>query len=324
MTSVHFFNMDILKSEFQEILQIQYEIQTRKNGIVEKLQELKELYNNLVKSNTKKIFLFCLDSFYFQYKTLSIETEDICKFISLINNRMYGDYYKLYNIILMQSTEFNIDVHGLIADFTKKYTPYKEIEPFREYKISDIIDLHSDIMKLLNYINVRYMSKEQNIVEYNESARVGLSITSFMQTLEYENMLLKEQLGLYMNYTRFFHASQKTYLTKLFKKITGFQKELEDDILVSYRVTEPIEKKVETLELKEELPTEIEILLRNSETNTMVEAEEANIVISTEEKSADSIEISPTPDETSPTPDEINHVPTEPVSTETPTEGFPV
>ena len=283
MSTLHLFNMDALKSEFQDILRLQYEIHTRKSAILEKLQELKTVYSNLVKTNTKKIFLFCLDSFYFQYKTLLLETEDFCKFVVLINNRMYGDYYKLYHIILMQISDLHMDSRGLFAEFSKKYTPYKEIEPFHEYKISDIMDLHSDILKLVGFMHAHYSGKEQNICEHSEKTCVGLSITSFMQTLEYENTLLREQIGLYVNYIRFFHASQKGYLTKLFHKVVSFQKEIEDDILVNYRGLhassessagsiqngeDESAKMIETVVLEKSEPTEIEILLREAEKTT--------------------------------------------------------
>ena len=53
----------------------------------------------MTKKNTKKMYLFCLDTFFFQFKTYSIEMENLDKHRTLLNNRMYCDYYKLYNII---------------------------------------------------------------------------------------------------------------------------------------------------------------------------------------------------------------------------------
>lgn len=276
MTSLHLFNIDTLKSDFQSILKLQYDIQTYKKTIQEKLDELKTIYNGLVKTNTKKIFLFCLDSFYFQYKTLMIEMDNLSKFSSLINNRIYGDYYKLYNIVLLQTSEANVDVRGLMSDFTKKYPVYKDLEPFHEYKHSLIIDIHADILKLVNYLYTHYSGKEQNIHGYNTNTKVGMSINSFMQTLEYENTLLREQIVLYVNYITFFHSSHNGYLTKLSLKIQNFQKEIEEEIMINHRGVgdsntelgdiQDLTSSEELLVLKEECaPTEIEQLLRESE-----------------------------------------------------------
>jgi hypothetical protein len=244
MTSLYLFNLDKLNSDFQDILKIQLDVQTHKSIIIKQIQDLKCVYNDLVKTNTKKMFLFCLDSFYFQYKTLVIQMEDLCKHVTHINNRMYGDYYKLYNIILLQTAESNIEVRSVVAEFHKKYQPYKDLEPFHEYKLSDIMNLHADILKLMNHVFHYYSGKAEMVSSYSDNTKVGMSITSFLQTLEYENTLLREQIGLYINYLTFFHNSQKIYLTKIYEKIRGFQQEIETEILVNHHgVGNPVPKK---------------------------------------------------------------------------------
>jgi hypothetical protein len=202
--------------------------------------------------------------------------DNLSKFSSLINNRIYGDYYKLYNIVLLQTSEANVDVRGLMSEFTKKYPVYKDLEPFHEYKNSLIIDIHADILKLVNYLYTHYSGKEQNIHGYNTNTKVGMSINSFMQTLEYENTLLREQIGLYVNYITFFHSSHNGYLTKLSSKIQNFQKEIEEEIMINHRGVGETNSELEGIhdltnaeELlvlnEEDAPTEIEQLLRESE-----------------------------------------------------------
>lgn len=277
MSSVHAFNIDKLKSEFQSILILQNEVLTKKRVLSEKLAELKLVYNDLVKRNNKKIFLFCLDSFYFQYKTLMIEMDNLSRYISLINNRMYGDYYKLYHIILIQTSEstLNIDMRSLMVEF-KKYPPYKDLEPFFEYKISDIIKIHADILRIVQFLYTHFIDKEQTICNYQDTPHVGISITSFIQTLEYENTLLNEQIGLYINYIGFFHTSQNQFLTKLFSRIQAFQYEIEHDILSNHTSSNDKDKDkdmiLQTPSLdsfyilkSQETPTEIELLLCQTE-----------------------------------------------------------
>lgn len=230
MSFLQKFNIDSLATNFTAILQLLQDIQTTKREIGEKLNSLKEIYNKLIKENNKKIFLFCLDSFYFQYKILIIEMENINRFISLINNRMYGDYYKLYNIIIIQCGQFNIDTREIASD-AKKYPTYRDLEPFHEYDLEHIIGLHADILTVLSQLYIHYSNKEQSIHGYNDTANVGISIVNFINTLEYENTLLREQVSLYVNYMTFFHNSQLTYLKNLFTKIRLFYKEIEDDIM---------------------------------------------------------------------------------------------
>ena len=79
------------------------------------------------KSNTKQIFLF-VDSFYFQYKLFAMEYENLNKFNSLIKNRTYCDYYKLYKLI---TKYINENKEELDIDLNQSLVPvYKDLEPF--------------------------------------------------------------------------------------------------------------------------------------------------------------------------------------------------
>ena len=227
-------NISRLEGEFNEIIHLSTEIMNKKNALDEKLKQLKEQYNELVKHNSKKIFLFCLDSFYFQYKVLHVEMEQFHRMCALIHNRIYGDYYKLFNIILMQCKENNIQVPGLVRE-SDQFPIYKDLEPFLEYKIEDVIKIHADILALINEVYMLYVSNQKNIHKHNDRIHAGFSITSFINTLSYENVLIKEQIGLYSNYMAFYHNSQKTYLTKLLIKMDGFIRDIEDEVLINHR-----------------------------------------------------------------------------------------
>ena len=224
------FNVEKSQLDFQNILHYQSEIVNKTSHLAEKLEEFKSVYTNLVKYNSKKIFLFCLDSFYFQYKTLNIEMDNLSRYVSLINNRMYGDYYKLYNIIIMQMSESYSEIRELSVDF-KKYTIYKDLEPFQEYNIEETQKLHQDILKAIQILYNVYTNKENKVRDYAINTHVGMSIHSFLHTLEYENTLLREQISLYVNYVHFFHSTHLSFLKKLFCKIDTFQHEIEDDIM---------------------------------------------------------------------------------------------
>ncbi len=227
-------NISRLQGEFNEIIHLSNEIMNKKNALDEKLKHLKEQYNELVKHNSKKIFLFCLDSFYFQYKVLHVEMEQYHRMCSLIHNRIYGDYYKLFNIILMQCKENNIQIPGLVRE-AEQFPIYKDLEPFLEYKIEDVIKIHADILALINEVYMLYVSNQKNIHKHNDRIHAGFSITSFINTLSYENVLIKEQIGLYSNYMAFYHNSQKNYLTKLLIKMDGFIRDIEDEVLINHR-----------------------------------------------------------------------------------------
>jgi len=230
-TNVHNIHIEKLKTNFSNILSLKSEIAKTKLQVSEKLQHLKTIYGELLKSNSKKIFLFCLDSFYFQYKIFAIEMDNIDRFRILMNNRMYCDYYKLYNIILTsikENPEITIDESEI-----KSFPQYKDLEPFQEYKMDDIRDIHENILFLINKLHGQSTSKKFNIEHYNEKHRIGFSISNFINTLEYENRLLNEQISLYINYLSFFHISQKKQIQRLYLRIHEFHKEVNDNINVN-------------------------------------------------------------------------------------------
>jgi len=226
------FEIEKLKTSFDNIITLKREISKVKKVVTEKLNELKVVYNDLIKSNGKKIFLFCLDSFYFQYKTFAMEMEHIDRFRALMNNRMYCDYYKLYGIILayIKENREDLDVDELEL---KTYPTYKDLEPFQEYKIDDIRDIHSNILLLINKLYLKSSVRSDDIEQYNEHHKVGFSISNFLNTLDYENRLLREQTTLYVNYISFFHISQKKQLNRLYTRMQDFYKEVDNNININ-------------------------------------------------------------------------------------------
>jgi hypothetical protein len=134
----------------------------------------------------------------------------------------------------MQCKENNIQVPGLAKEIVQ-FPIYKDLEPFLEYKIDDVMKIHADILALINEVYMLYVSNQKNIHKHNDRIHAGFSITSFINTLSYENVLIKEQIGLYSNYMAFYHNSQKTYLTKLLIKMDGFIRDIEDEVLINNR-----------------------------------------------------------------------------------------
>jgi len=240
-TSLHMFKTDKLRDDFQVLLEINREIVQKKKEISEKLQHLRTIYNGLIKKNGKKIFLFCLDSFFFQYKILTMEMDNITRYMNMINNRMYGEYYKLFSIIAMETSDNYEEIKTLAGEVAKKYPPYKDLDPLHEYDIRATAGIHADILSAIDCLFRNYAAKEQNIHGYSDNSRIGISIVNFIHTLEYENTLLREQVSLYINYISFYHSSQSTYLKKLCLKIQNFQMEIEDEIMINHQSVQPLQ-----------------------------------------------------------------------------------
>jgi len=228
MAYLHTVDFEKHLTDFKNILTLEKTIVESNKTINEKLNEVKQTYQYLVKNNNKKIFLFCLDAFFFQYKNHTTEYENLSKSTILIVNRMYGDYYKLYNIMVLQLREKNIPLKSITEP--KKFSVYKDLDPYYPYSMNEITDIHNSIMEILFELQTYHNSLEKSAYNYSQTSHVGLSIMNFIHTLQYENMLVREQIHLYVNYLSFFHNSHKTHLQKLIRKIETFQEEMEQDI----------------------------------------------------------------------------------------------
>lgn len=232
MSHNHAFQIEKLRNNFENIITLKKEIAKVKMVVSDKLSQLKLVYNELIKTNNKKIFLFCLDSFYFQYKTFAMEMEHIDRYRALMNNRMYCDYYKLYNLIITHIKDNRADMNVSELEF-KTYPAYKDLEPFQEYKLEDIKEIHANILFLINQLYGQTLDKNDTIEHYNENHKIGFSISNFLNTLEYENRLLREQVGLYINYVSFFHISERKQLNRLYLRMQEFYTEIEENININ-------------------------------------------------------------------------------------------
>ena len=232
--STHAFEINKLKTSFKNITHTIDEINKIKLHSHKKLNCLRDAYFKLIENNSKKVFLFCLDSFYFQYKSFQLEYDNLEKTLSFINNRMYCDYYKLYNMMIENCKKHNFDNSDNSDNSDnyelRQYIQYKDLEPFLEYRIEDIKDIHGNILHIISVLYEHYSTRHNSMTHYNETHKIGFSISNFINTLQYENSILMEQTVLYTNYIAFFHISQGKYLKRMYSKIENFYNEVESNI----------------------------------------------------------------------------------------------
>lgn len=221
------YDFEQIQADFDNIISQRLELSENRRILEHKLDQMKAQYTDLVKNNPKKIYLYCLDALFFQYKMLRVEMEQYSKMITLIYNRMYGEYYKLFTIIHTQCKEDDITV-----DY--KMPVYKDLELNVEYELDDVIMVHRIILNLLKQLHDLYTSKQRDIDARNARMCVGYSITGFITTLAHENMIINQNINLYSEYLTFYHSSQLEYISKLLTKMKRFMFDIDSEILVNH------------------------------------------------------------------------------------------
>lgn len=241
------FNENELSDEFEQIIEKRVNIRAKHASLEGKLKTMKDKYNDLMKTNTKKIFIYCLDSFFFQYKILSIELEHYKKMNGMVYNRMYGDYYKLFNIVITHCKECNIEIKDI--KIMENLPVYQDSETNVEYKLDDLTRLHKNILAILQQLLNLYKTRKTDIQSQDDDTNVGFSITSYIETLSYENRVLYEKIFLYINYLRFYHSSQNGYLDKTTEKLDTFISDIDDEILINHKSSKNVINKQMTKEV---------------------------------------------------------------------------
>jgi len=269
-TNTQAFQIEKLVTSFNCILRIIKETESIQKTAQVKLNRLKTAYMDLIKDNKKKVFLFCLDSFYFQYKSFQLEYDNLEKGLKFINNRMYCDYYKLFMIIMESVKNKTIELDNFEH---REYTPYKDLEPFLEYQINDIKDIHTEILNVIRILFQQFSKRHNSIENYNHDHNIGFSISNFLNTLNYENKILNEQILLYMNYIAFFHISQRRHLKRMYMKFKNFYQEVDDNI----RTNESFS--IDDISVNQTIDDDEDSIGNNSEilANTDWEGEEKNL-----------------------------------------------
>jgi hypothetical protein len=212
--------------DFINIKDIIGKIIETKMVIQQKLARLKEIHGDFIKdNNTKKIFLICLESFHFQYKVMNVDTDNIHRSFMLLSNRTYCDYFNLYSMLHRVFGEYEMEVP------TAQHHPaYKDLEPFFEYKLEEISLVHANAIELLSILILKLREKESLVQKYISKSQSGIRIANFINTLEYENSVLKDKIHLYTGYCDFFQNSQQKYFAKLYSKIQMLRDEIDEEI----------------------------------------------------------------------------------------------
>ena len=161
-------DIDRFSIDFKKIVITIKNIETKHKQIVENLAYLKIQYSDMVKNNTKKIFIFCLDSFFYQYKMYSAELDQIESSRKMVNNRMYCEYYKLFGIISNYLNDSNVTYENK-RTLLKTCPIYKDLEPMFEFDMVDIENIYSNVILLITHLYEQTIKNSVEIEDFSET-----------------------------------------------------------------------------------------------------------------------------------------------------------
>ena len=219
-----------LKTDFNNIINVRTTVKNIFDILQIRIDKLKILYAEFIKTSKNQMFVFGLDSFHFQSKLIDIEYDDMKRLFLAINNRMYCEYFKLYKIIIDYISS-NIN-DKKITDIVKinSYPIYKDLEPFKEYNFEIILDIHENILNLLGIIISTLNNKENELLLHKNKQRIGLNIDNFITTFNYNIIVMREKIIMFITYIEFFHKLHTKYLKRFANKIQLMYSHINNDI----------------------------------------------------------------------------------------------
>jgi hypothetical protein len=158
-----------------------------------------------------------------------MEYADMKKIYNVITNRMYCEYFKLYKIIIDYVNE-SINDKRVTSQHKSSYPIYKDLEPYKEYDFEIIIDLHDTIVSLLLSINNYLDGKDVELKQHKQRNDIGLNLDNFVNTYEFNNMMVREKMRLFITYIEFFHKLHTKYFKRFTTKMQLFISQINHDI----------------------------------------------------------------------------------------------
>jgi len=193
-----------------------------------KINKLKEIHTKFIDNENRKLFLFGLDSLFFQIKLINNDYNNNKNLFMIINNRIYCEYYKLYQIICEYLNENNILIDG--KKITNKFSKYDDINTYKQYPVDELSRMYNDIRSILEKLNSIIEKNNKEIENYKKTNTNGLDINNFVSTHHYFNKILHEKIKLFNNYFEFFNNSHLKQLKILKKNLQNTYNQILNDI----------------------------------------------------------------------------------------------
>ena len=220
-----------IKINFNRIKDTRVQVMNVFSILEVKMNKLKIMTNDFIKSNHDILFVFGLDSFKFQSKLIDFEYSDMQKYFYALNNRMYCEYYKLFKIV----AEYIDKTIGPNKTFemiktNNNFPIYKDLEPHKQYSFEIIEEVHKTIILLLNGIYDHIVIKDAELDNYKIQQNSGLNINNFVNTFDFNIIMIKHNCNLFISYLDFFHNIHIKHFKRFSKKMKSMDDYLNEDI----------------------------------------------------------------------------------------------
>lgn len=204
---------------FETIIKIRSKIKKRIEDIEKIKNSIKQNYIECIEKESKNYF--GLDSVHFQNKLIELEYGNMLKLYSYIDNRIYGDYYKLFFMMndYLQDKVLP-EQYITIKEFKRKraYPVYKDLDTFKSYDFDIINNIHQDVIHIIKKVYEIYGENESKINARQESLYYGINLDNYIINQKHLNDALLMTNNLHRRYICVYHKLHNDILQNFFQK----------------------------------------------------------------------------------------------------------
>jgi hypothetical protein len=208
---------------FETIIKIRSKIKKRIEDIEKIKNSIKQNYIECIEKESKNYF--GLDSVHFQNKLIELEYGNMLKLYSYIDNRIYGDYYKLFFMMNDYLQDKLLpEQYITIKEFKRKraYPVYKDLDTFKSYDFDIINNIHQDVIHIIKKVYEIYEENETKINARQESLYYGINLDNYIINQKHLNEALLMTNNLHRNYICVYHKLHNDILQNFFEKIENY------------------------------------------------------------------------------------------------------
>ena len=178
---------------------------------------------------------FGIDSYGFATKLHKLQYDTICEMKRLIDNRIYGEFYKLRKMMITFTSQqivepVNVERMNEISNKTSKYPKFKDIvDGDTLYSFDMTTDIFTDIVSLLRLLMTHMDAKHKQLVDSEKRTKRGMNIHNLVSAYRYDTNMLNEKINLYSSYVNTFVSYHTKYVERVVEKITALDLQISTD-----------------------------------------------------------------------------------------------
>tara|TARA_Y100001970_G_C14067416_1_gene767437 strand:- start:55 stop:1014 length:960 start_codon:yes stop_codon:yes gene_type:complete len=213
------------------------------------ISELRDEYETLLQSeeSTKKdLYIFGLDSVFFQHALFLDELTGLKRLYKTILNKIYCENFKLLSLthsFLINNKKKNDDTSEIDISI---FSPYQYLNDNIEYCIHDACQMYRVSERIINTLIQIQDNKQQVLTKYNDiQSNRGLQIQNFVASYDYEIQLFDRQIALFKTYMAGLNTSHTSLMMDISERFLQFKNRVckslnkdDNDIAVNNKISE--------------------------------------------------------------------------------------